>query len=240
METPPPPPSPPPEDEFRITKWQWLALQVYFFFNNLVCRALDLALLLRHPRLLRAYFGVWTAELVRSPYKWPRSFEAKRQVQATGQTVRELMYGELPIFTGVWLFWRAGLRKDSQLIDLGAGRGRALLAARWLGAKARGIELLPGHVNITAGIIGKTGAELLQGDALDAPLDDATHIFVNWTGLSDATRTRLTERFEKLRPGTRVIVTSRPVEDARFRLVSYHLLLFTWGLATAYVQELSE
>jgi hypothetical protein len=229
---------PPPEEEFRVSPLEWVLLQIFFFFNNLACRTLDLLLLMLRPRLLRAYFGLWAAELAKSPYKWPRSFEAMRLLKTTGQTVRELMYGELPVFSGVWLFWRAGVGKDSRLMDLGAGRGRALLAGRWLGAEARGVELLAAHVGLTAGILEKTGAELVQADALETPLDGATHIFVNWTALSPETRTRLVARFRKCRPGTRFVVTSGQIDGPGFELRSKHLLLFTWGFARAYVHEL--
>jgi hypothetical protein len=190
------------------------------------------------PRLFAPYSKIWLAELRRSPYRWRTTFETRLVLNASSQTAREAMYGETPLFSAVQLFRRSGLASGGRLVDAVAGRGRPLLAARWLGAEARGIELFPHHVTPVATSLAQAGARLEVGDAQTARFDDASHVFLNWTGLTAQTRTRVTERLLEARPGTRFIAVSCPVESDRVRPISRHRVLFTWGLARVYVQEL--
>ncbi|MCP3137168.1 class I SAM-dependent methyltransferase [Pyxidicoccus xibeiensis] len=212
-------------------------IRVCVAFLELLTRFADLLVLLCRPWLLSPYLGLWLREGLASPYRVRRSFELARLLNTTGQHFNELMYGETPVFTGVWLFRKAGLGKGGRLVDLGAGRGRTLLAARWLGAGARGVELLPGHVLLASGPVAKAGAELVVGDAMHADLQDATHVFTNWTALTPETRVRLVERFRTCRPGTRVLTVTRPVEAEGFTVLSRHRLLFTWGMEHVWIHE---
>ncbi len=208
---------------------------------ELIARPIDLALLLiimvLRPTLLFAYLKLWVTEIVRSPYRWPKSFESALRLKASGQQRRELLYGEVIMATAIFLFWRAGMGGGSQLVDLGAGRGRSLLAARWLGAEARGIELLESHVRLTAPALKAAGAVLEQGDAMQASCKEATHIFLNWCGFSDATKSRISEQLRNCRPGTRIIAVTRPVKGKEFVIRAQTLGLFTWGVERVWIQE---
>lgn len=214
-----------------------VVIRVYAVLLDVLSRMGDLAVLVWRPRLLGPYLGLWLREALVSPYRLRRSFEVARVLQASGQSFRELMYGETPVHSALWLFWRAGLGKGGQLVDLGAGRGRTLLAARWLGAGARGVELLEGHVALALGPLKRAGAELVLGDATQADLQDATHVFTNWTALTPETRARLVERLRTCRPGTRILTVTRPVEAEGFTVLSRHWLLFTWGLEQVWLHE---
>jgi hypothetical protein len=226
-------------DDLELGLLQMVAIRAMTLIIELVGRALDLLILLARPRLLWPYLRVWGAELWASPYKWPRSFEAHRVVKTAGQTLRELMYGEVLLGTAVYLMWRAGVGRESVLVDIGAGRGRALLAARWLGAQARGIELWEPHVKAVGAAVRAAGASLEVGDAAQADLSGATHVLLNWCAFSPETQARLTERFQATcRPGTRFIAVTRPVEGAAFEPVSRHVTLFTWGFERVSVQTL--
>lgn len=226
-------------DDLELGLLQMVAIRAVTLVIEILGRALDVLVLLVRPRLLWAYLRVWGAEIWRSPYKWPRSFEAHRVVKATGQTLRELMYGEVLLGTAVYLMSRAGVGRSSVVVDVGAGRGRALLAARWLGARARGIELWEPHVKAVGPALRAAGAELEAGDAAQADLSEATHVLLNWCAFSAEMQAKLTERFKATcRPGTRFIAVSRPVEDPAFHPVSRHLTLFSWGFERVVVQEL--
>jgi len=214
-----------------------VVIRVYAVLLDVLSRMGDLGVLVWRPRLLGPYLGLWLREALVSPYRLRRSFEVARVLQASGQSFRELMYGETPVHSALWLFWRAGLGKGGQLVDLGAGRGRTLLAARWLGAGARGVELLEGHVALALGPLKRAGAELVLGDATQADLQDATHVFTNWTALTPETRARLVERLRTCRPGTRILTVTRPVEAEGFTVLSRHWLLFTWGLEQVWLHE---
>nr|WP_164019301.1 class I SAM-dependent methyltransferase [Pyxidicoccus trucidator] len=214
-----------------------ILIRLYAMLLDVLSRLGDLAVLLWRPRLLLPYLGLWLREARVSPYRLRRSFEVARLLQASGQTFNELMYGETPVHTALWLFWKAGLGKGGQLVDLGAGRGRTLLAARWLGAGARGVELLQAHVALAQGPLKRAGAELVAGDATQADLQDATHVFANWTALTPETRARLVERFRTCRPGTRILTVTRPVDAEGFTVLSRHRVLFTWGLEQVWIHE---
>lgn len=237
------PPAPPPaqdEDDYGMSLPALVVLRISIVFIELFTRLFDVLVLLRRPRLLPPYLGLWLREVLVSPYRLKRSFETTRVLQASGQIFKELMYGEMPVHTGVWLFWKAGLGRGSRLVDLGAGRGRTLLAARWLGAEALGVELMQHHVDLARKPVEKAGAQLIVGDATLADLQDATHVFTNWTALTPQTRARLVERFRTCRPGTRIITVTRPVEAPGFTVISKHRLLFTWGPEHVWIQEVHD
>jgi hypothetical protein len=201
-------------------------------------RVADLLLLLPRPRLLYAYLVIWFLELRHSPYRWPRSFEAIRLSRQAGQSPRELVYGETPLVTGVWLFWRAGLRRGHHLVDPCAGRGRALLAARWLGARATGYELLREHVELVTRPLRWAGVSLVHGDGATADLRGASHVYLTWTGHSQHSRARFETGLQAIPAGSRVIAIDAPVGDTeRFRVVSRHEPLFTWGHVPVWVLE---
>jgi hypothetical protein len=200
-------------------------------------RLTDLLLLLWRPRLLRPYLGLWLAHRLHSPQGVRRTFEVVRALKASGQGFRELIYGETPLLTAVLAFRRAGVGRGSRLVDLGAGRGRVLLAARWLGAEAHGVELLAEHVAPVAERLRPAGITLVQGDATQADLRDATHVFTNWLALAPETKGRLVERFRDCRPGTRFITVAHPIEAEGFTVCSRHRMLFTWGLERVWIHE---
>jgi len=207
---------------------------------NLLARALDLLLLVGRPCLAYAYLRLWTAEWVRNPYRWPRSFEAVRIARSAAQSPREFLYGETPLVSALWIFWRAGVGRRSHLYDLGAGRGRALLAARWLGARATGVELLPEHVALVREPLARVGVELFEGDAASVSLRPATHVYLPWTGLEPATRARWEARLDTLPVGTRIIAIDYPVALARAHTLARLEPWFSWGRAPVWLQELGE
>lgn len=224
-------------DELRLSLWESFVIRAANLLFAFVGRGLDLAILLVRPGLLSAYFAVWWAELLSSPYRWPRSFEAVRLVKESGQSLRELMYGEAPVFSAVWLLWRAGVRRGSRVLDLGAGRGRVLIAARWLRAEAVGVELRPEHVSPVAHVLRRIGAELRLGDVLKDELGLPTHVFLNWCAWSEQTRSRLSLRLARLPPGSRLVCVVRPVSGDSFRLVRKTCALLTWGPERVTIHE---
>jgi len=209
---------------FLQRAWQLILLLLI----NGLGRVLDVVVLVPRPRLLWAYFRLVAWHIWRSPY---RDFDSDR---ATGM---ELTFGETPVFTGIALFRRAGVGPDSLVVDLGAGRGRALLAGRWLGAGARGIELVAEHVRCAGRALAAAGARLEVGNATSVDLDDATHILLTWTVYEPATRARIAERLACCAPGTRVLAVDAPIEREGFATVATTHGLFTWGRAPVWIQE---
>ncbi|MDY7227977.1 class I SAM-dependent methyltransferase [Hyalangium rubrum] len=238
--SPPPPPEAKRDDEleeFDLPFFQRLALQLQVLVFSIVIRLTDLLLLLWRPRLLRPYLAIWWAEVRHTPYRARRSFEVIRALKTTGQRFRELIYGETPLMTALYVFKRAGVGPGSRLVDLGAGRGRVLIAARWLGAETRGVELIADHVTRVEAPLRAVGITLTVGDMLQTELGDATHVFTNWLALSPETKARLIERLRTCGPGTRIVTVTRPIEAEGFVRRSRHLMLFTWGIETVWVHE---
>jgi SAM-dependent methyltransferase len=205
-------------------------VQLYAAMMGALLRALDVVtLLLLRPSLLGAYARVWRGTAAESPYPM-HTFEKVQAAKRRGVSVRELVYGETAVFTAVRAFRRAGVTKGSVVVDVGAGRGRALLAARALGAEARGADLLESHVTHAQRALAGTGVTVEHADAVDVPLDDATHVYVTWTCLSEATRAAVRERLRATAPGTRVLTLTLPIEDDAFSVDGSLVGWFTWGL----------
>jgi len=200
-------------------------------------RLLDLAMLAWRPRLLVAYLRLWAAALRRSPYRWPTSFESILALKRASMTPTEAVYGETPLCTAVRLFRRAGVKSGAHVVDLTAGRGRPLLAARWLGAQATGVEVLEQHVRIAAPILRSVGAELRCGDGTAADLAGVTHVYVCWPDLSARTRSRLVTTLRTLDEGARVIALQHPIDDDDFVELSRSTVMTVWGPETAIVYE---
>lgn len=223
--------------DYDLPFFERLVIHFWGMLLGLITRLTDVLLLLWRPRLLRPYWGIWLAERLRSPYRARRTFEVVRALKATGQRFRELIYGETPLMTALLAFKRAGVGRGSRLVDLGAGRGRVLIAARWLGAEAHGVELLGEHVALMAKRLQPAGITLVEGDATRTDLRDATHVFTNWLALTPETKARLVERFRECQPGTRFITVTRPIEAEGFVRLSRHRMLFTWGLELVWIHE---
>jgi tRNA G37 N-methylase Trm5 len=101
----------------------------------------------------------------------------------------------------------AELKANETLYDLGAGDGRILItAAQKYNAKGVGIELAPDLFQEAVAKIRSLGLEerirMIHGNLLDAKVSDADVVTVYL--LTEANE-KLKPKFEKLRPGARVV-----------------------------------
>jgi hypothetical protein len=198
-----------------------------------LCRVADWLYLITKPRIFRCGFRLWARGLLSSPYSesgFTRVYSARQAKVPT----EELVYGETPVFTGVQILREAGACQKSKVLDLGAGRGRFLLAARCLNAEAKGIELLNEHVVEATEPLSAIGAQLEQGIATQFEQAGATHVFVAWTCMGPVTRLRLTQSLQRLTPGTIVMVVTWPIEGDGFETLFSCKKLFTWGPSEVY------
>ena len=198
-----------------------------------VWRLTEWAILLLAPRLLVANLRIFAASLRDSPYRqrsFRRAFGARRVRQSQG----ELIYGETPIATVLGALGDVDVGPGTRFVDLGCGRGRVLLAARFLGAEAHGVELLEEHVDAIREPLENTGITLEVGDAADARLDDVDVAFVTWTCMSERSRARLTENLRNLPRGARVLSVTWPIDDDGFETLWMRSIGFTWGRAELY------
>lgn len=208
----------------------------YLFSLSGVMRIADTVVLAWRPRLFRAYLKTWGTAFTRTPWA-DGSFDKIQDARRSDKSVIELTYGETPVSSAVRLLRSAGVGPSSRVLDVGCGRGRVLLAARYLGARARGIDLLRSHVDLVREPLARVGAEVEVGDAESYPLDDFTHLYFAWTCFSEKTRARILKRLSGLAPGTRVITLNHPMEHADYELVTQARMWCSWGRTPAYVYE---
>lgn len=209
----------------------------HFLINivNLLLRVADLAVLLIRPRLLIAYLRLWWLALVRSPYYWPRSFDSVLARTRSRQGRRELVYGETPLVTALYVLRKARLGRGEVFVDLTAGRGRPLLAAAWLGAHARGVELLSEHYDLVVPVLGRVGIDLACGDGATADIRDAACVYLAGTGFEKQTRQRFIDNLTTLPAGARVVTVDQVLDHPGFDLVSRHEVPFTWGFEPVWI-----
>ena len=197
--------------------------------------AVDALFLWFAPRTRRARDAIREADARDDPFRRPTGFRTTLARAQTGQVLRELTYGATPVFMATYALWRAGLSRRGSLLDVGAGRGMVLLAARLRGAEARGIELVESHVAAVRDVLRGVGAHIEVGDAEGEDLFGVTHVFCAWTAFSDTTRRRLTRDWRRAAPGTRIVVFTHPLVDDAFVFDRGFLVAVPWGFDEALV-----
>lgn len=201
-------------------------------------RLCDLLLCAVRPRLLLAYVRLWRGQWRSSPYR-ERSYAKLAAAKRANVAVDELTYGETPLCTAVVFGAAAGIGRRAVVVDPLAGRGRFLLGARWLGARARGIELVEENVFYAAPALAAVGAPLAHADATAADYDDATHVFLCWTCCAQETRAGIVRRLQATLPvGARVLCVTWPLDDNDgFTTLWSRRYLFTWGRGDVTLHE---
>lgn len=198
-----------------------------------VFRIVDGAALLHAPALWRAWWVGWRG--LPSPYR--ADFASTLAARARGVPEGDLVYGESFVVVARRLLRSVGVGEGSVVVDLGCGRGAALVAARALGAQARGIELSATSVAVVAPALAAAGVDVIVGDAGAVEVDDATHVWLAWATWSDATRARVAVRLRTLRPGAIVVSVVHAVDDAAFVVVARSRAPFSWGIADVVVSR---
>ncbi len=209
---------------------------VAVFFVAAALRLVDAAVLLRWPRLWWAFVRTSVRGLWLSPYD-EGGFERVAASKRAGLSKKALTYGETTVWGARRILRWAGAGRGERVLDLGCGRGRVLLAARSLGADARGVELLAGHVEAVQQPLAAVGIDVVHGEAATAPLDDVDCVYLTWTCFSETARQRLATHLGRLRPGARVVTVSWPLEAPGFVPRGAKTAWFSWGRADVFVQE---
>ena len=99
------------------------------------------------------------------------------------------------------------------VVDLGSGDGRVVIAAAKRGARSLGIEYEPEMVELARKNAAAAGvaerASFVQGDMFEADFKQATVLALF---LLPENFNKLRAKFEKLRPGTRIVVNAFPIQ----------------------------
>jgi len=204
---------------------------VVALFLRAFFRVVDGLLLVTRPGLFRAWWTGWRA--LPSPY-------AVSPDDARGDDDGDLVYGEAFVVVARAILRAHSVGPGSVVVDLGCGRGAVLVAARSLGADARGVDICRGHVDVTGPALRAAGANVAVGDARSASvaaLDGATHVWLAWATWSSATRAVVTERLRALPPGAVVVSVVHGVDDDAFAVVARPRAPVSWGVADVVVQR---
>ena len=154
----------------------------------------------------------------------------------------ELTYGEAPFFTLKQIFQSVGLTAQDHLLDLGSGRGVVVLFANlFLGAKASGIEILPGLVlrsrQLAKFLKVEEKVDFIQADLREAVFPQSTVIFIAGTSFTPETIKILEAKLVNLPPGTRIVSLSFPLQNKNLTLLKKERLYFSWGKGTLFYQQ---
>jgi precorrin-6B methylase 2 len=182
-------------------------------------------------------------------YKDVNGFALSR-LERKGTDSFEFTYGEIKFYPFIALL--SLCRPDSSTIfyDLGSGTGKAVIACALVFnvQKSCGIEIFPrlhacaqrqqqrlkhfpNYCEKSANI------EFKNADFLQSHFKDASIVFVNATAFFGDHWLVMSQHMEQVKPGARVITTSKAVRSNRFQLLKTTQVEMSWGVVRAYIQE---
>lgn len=193
-----------------------------------------------NARFLRTDLHCFLAYLMRSP-----EAICRRYLRDMPDDDVQKIYGETFFTTLEEIADAVGLSDRDVIYDLGCGRGRSVFWFNALrGCRAVGVDINRYFVIQARRIQRKAdieGVEFVLGNVLDLDYDDATVIYLYGTAFSDAAVVRLVRRFESLKPGTRVVTVSYPLNTyakaPMFALEKTIKGKFAWGETEIYIQR---
>ena len=130
-----------------------------------------------------------------------------------GQPGKDVVWVPTPFTLVEKMLDMAGVTAQDYVIDLGSGDGRMIIAAAKRGARALGVEYDPDLIELARRSAAKEGvgdkASFVRGDMFEADISQATVLALFL--LPDNLR-RLKPKFEKLKPGTRIVTNGFPID----------------------------
>lgn len=156
----------------------------------------------------------------------------------------DLTYGETPFLTVRSLILWSEIKKKSVVWDLGCGRGMfVLFAGIYFEMAAVGIDFFPFFINtgkLVSRKLGLTSVQWVQADFLNldfSSLSEPDLVYLASTTFSWDTICKLAKKMENLKSGVKVITLSAALPSKTFRPLKKREFWFSWGKATAYLQE---
>jgi hypothetical protein len=130
-----------------------------------------------------------------------------------GQPGKDVVWVPTPFTLVDKMLDMAGVTAQDYVIDLGSGDGRMIIAAAKRGARALGVEYDADLIELARRSAAKEGvadkASFVRGDMFEADISQATVLALFL--LPDNLR-RLKPKFEKLKPGTRIVTNGFPID----------------------------
>ncbi|CEG57837.1 class I SAM-dependent methyltransferase [Legionella fallonii] len=173
---------------------------------------------------------------------------------------KEFIYGEIDFLSFYTILERATPSTEDIFYDLGSGSGKAVLSTILFFNvnKSIGIELLPPLYEQSNTLLKKAIQRFQQHDVekeylpqmeriqfindsfLHCDFGDATIIYVAATCLTDATWNELISKMARLKPGSRIIVTTRMIHHQQFESIYQGIELMSWGLSPIRIYKIKQ
>lgn len=177
---------------------------------------------------------------------------SKNERKRLGLKEDAYIYGEIDFLSFILILDKIKPQPGEVFYDLGSGSGKAVFTAAlcYDMSKACGIELLPGLCKLANMQINKARTllslidkkltetflhqlstiEFINSDFLNCDLSDGGIIFINATCLSYYTWEALVEKLKELRPGARIISTTKKIQNEQFEVLYQYQELMSWGM----------
>jgi SAM-dependent methyltransferase len=130
-----------------------------------------------------------------------------------GQPGKDVVWVPTPFTLVEKMLDMAKVTPQDYVIDLGSGDGRMIIAAAKRGARALGVEYDSELIELSRRYAAQEGvadkARFVRGDMFEADISQATVLALFL--LPDNLR-KLKPKFEKLRPGTRIVTNGFPID----------------------------
>lgn len=179
------------------------------------------------------------------------SLDARKSLGKQDDT---FLYGEAVLYSFADLLNLTAPKPNDVFYDLGSGVGKPVFMAALLHefSKSCGIELLePLHreaINCLDQFLASPmrkklypnkdfNIQFLQENILDADFSDADVVFINGTAFFGIIWQRILAKLCGLKVGTRIIVTSKCLDESQFQLEHHGGHLMSWGLAAVSVYK---
>ncbi len=172
---------------------------------------------------------------------------------------KDFIYGEIDFLSFYTILERTAPSIQDVFYDLGSGSGKAVLSTMLFFNvnKSIGIELLPPLYEQSNTQLEKTTQRFQQHDLekeylpqmgrvqfindsfLHYDFGDADIIYVAATCLTDATWNELISKMTRLKPGSRIIVTTRTIHHDQFESIYQGIELMSWGLCPVRIYKIN-
>lgn len=163
------------------------------------------------------------------------------QAAKTKHADENLTYGEIELCAFLDLLAQVNPSQQDILYDLGAGAGKTVIAAklRYPELMVKGIECLEPLCRLAQMVTPSdiTKVYFIHNDFLKTDFSDATILFINATGFSPSLWEPLMAKLLQLKPGTKIILTSKTLPETAFIQHYAGMEKMNWGLCSTYIYE---
>lgn len=154
-------------------------------------------------------------------------------------------YGETSLIGFQRICRAAKLTAQDHLFELGSGRGRLVFwASSFLKCRTTGIDINPKFIRSANQIqrwLRWQNIKFLESNFLDAPLEEATCVYLYGTAFEKPSWPNLLDTLRKTRKGTKVITVSKSIaqwgDTENFRCIETLWVGYVWGRSPVYIQE---